>query len=353
MKILLLPRYSDLGASSRIRLYNYIPYLETEGWEIVVKPLLKDIYINYLYKKTKLPFFSIIKSYLLRIFILFKKRKYDLIWIQQEAFPWIPAWFERLILKSKIPLVVDYDDASFHRYDLNKYKIIRKLLGKKIDRIMAFANTVTAGNKYLADRAIRNKSKNVVIIPSVVDKNFYIPTSKKDTKSFIIGWVGSPSTIKYLLSIVDELKKFCTDKISKVVALGSNPLPKEYNIEIIKWSLNSEVGVINTFNVGIMPLDGTPWERGKCGYKLIQYMACGIPVIASNVGVNNQIVKHGINGFLAGHKSDWIKYLSILKNDLTLRKTMGLNGRKTVEEKYSYQITSPVIIDLFKNIIKL
>ena len=99
-----------------------------------------------------------------------------------------------------------------------------------------------------------------------------------------------------------------------------------------------------------MPLADNYWERGKCGFKLIQYMACGIPVIASPIGVNTQIVKHGVNGFLAGNDKEWIKYFLILKKDEKLRTEMGRNGHKLVEENYSFQITAPQLEQIFRNI---
>ena len=109
---------------------------------------------------------------------------------------------------------------------------------------------------------------------------------------------------------------------------------------------------INKFDVGIMPLFDEPWERGKCGYKLIQYMACGKPVIASPVGINQKIIKHGVNGFLAQTDEDWYYYLNILKKDEDLRIKMGMNGRKLVEDEYSLQIQAPRLISLFLKIIK-
>lgn len=353
MKILVLTRYSSLGASSRYRFYQYIPYFQEIGAQITIEPLLGDNYINYLYNKTNVPLFEIIKKYFERTLLLLKKNNYDIIWLQQEAFPWLPAWFESALTKSKIPLIVDYDDAFFHRYDQHSSKAVRYLLKDKIDRVMNDADLVVAGNRYLADRAIKNKTKKVVILPTVVDINRYSTESFSDNKSFSIGWVGSPSTVKYLSVIQNALEEIYKLGDVKVVLVGSGLIEIEnLQIEIRKWNESTEVKDIQSFDVGVMPLTDSLWERGKCGFKLIQYMACGKPVIASPIGVNVEIVKHGENGFLASNQKEWIKYFEILRNDRELRKQMGIAGRKLVEEKYSLQVSAPKLIQEFINLLQ-
>lgn len=353
MKILILPRYSPEGPSSRIRIYNYIPFLQNAGYLIYAEPLLKENYINYLYNDHNLKKSDILISYLKRIYLLLNKNKYDLIWLQQEAFPWVPGWFEKICLKAKVPIVTDYDDAFFHRYDLHNMHFIRKFLGNKIDTIMNFSDVVTAGNEYLAERSRKNKTRSVEMIPSVIDITKYsIKDYEKKTK-FIIGWLGSPATVKYLSYIKEQLKEFCKDGNSELNLVGANKVDFEgFTINLIKWTQETEVNEIHKFDIGIMPLPDTPWERGKCGFKLIQYMACGIPVIASPVGVNSEIVEHGINGYLAKKPEDWIHYFNILKNNSELRQKMGLAGRELVEKKFTYQATAPKLIEVFERLLK-
>ena len=124
MKILILPRYENLAASSRYRFYQYIPELKKIGWDITVKPLLSNNYVKHLYFNNPLKFGEILKGYLNRIYNLLRKSKYDIVWLQQEALPWVPHFFETLLLNSNTKLVTDYDDAFFHRYDLHKQKFI-------------------------------------------------------------------------------------------------------------------------------------------------------------------------------------------------------------------------------------
>jgi glycosyltransferase involved in cell wall biosynthesis len=107
------------------------------------------------------------------------------------------------------------------------------------------------------------------------------------------------------------------------------------------WDEATETAEIGNFDVGIMPLPDNPWERGKCGFKLIQYMACGKPVVASPVGVNREIVVEGVNGFLASTQKEWVDALLRLKENPALRRTMGERGRRMVEERYCLQVTAP------------
>jgi glycosyltransferase involved in cell wall biosynthesis len=353
MEILALTRYSTSGASSRFRFYQFIPFLEQYGWNVTVNALLKENYISFLYTKTPLPLFNIIESYFARVLLLLRKNRYDIIWLQQEAFPWIPAWFETALLKSNIPLVVDYDDAFFHRYDQHKSKIIQLLLKDKIDRVMNSADVVIAGNDYLAERAIKNNSKKVVILPTVVDIVNYKPVSHKKNGLFTIGWIGAPSTAKYIFTIQEALKEIALEDNVKIVFVGSGDIQMEnVPVEIRKWDETTEVKEIQSFDVGIMPLDDTDWEKGKCGFKLIQYMACGKPVIGSPIGVNSKIIVDGENGYLANNIEEWIKYFRIIKNEYELRDKMGSVGRAWVEEKYSLQVIAPKLIQIFNNLIE-
>ncbi|TSA30150.1 MAG: glycosyltransferase [Ignavibacteriales bacterium] len=353
MKILALTRYSTLGASSRFRIYQYLPYLQEHGCEFTVQPLLSDKYINHLYNKTPLPLLEIIKKYFERVLLLLRKNKFDIIWLQQEAFPWIPAWFETALIKSNVPVIVDYDDAFFHRYDQHRSKLVRCFLKNKIDIVMSCAEVVIAGNQYLAERAIKNKSKKVIILPTVVDTEVYSPSYSPANELFTIGWIGSPHTAKYLKIVEDALYEVCKDGNSRVIIVGSKNIElNSIPMEIREWSNSSEVEEIQRFDVGIMPLLDSSWERGKCGFKLIQYMACAKPVVASPVGVNKLIVKNNVNGFLANNYDEWVKYLTILKNDFDLRKRMGIEGRKLVEEKYSLQVSAPKLFQLFSNVLQ-
>jgi glycosyltransferase involved in cell wall biosynthesis len=353
MKILILPRYEPQAASSRYRFYQYIPYLNAQGWDVTVKPLLRNNYIKYLYDKTPLPVSEIVQGYFNRIIQLLNKKNFDLIWLQQELLPWIPSVIENILVSGKSKIVADYDDAFFHRYDQNKFFFVRSLLKNKIDSVMEYADMVLAGNNYLLERA-KLSSGNVKLFPTVVDIIKFNNSNPIKDEVFTIGWIGSPGTAKYLKIIEDALREVSSDKNIRINLIGADKFEiNGVHINHIKWDENTEVEEISKFDVGIMPLPDNPWERGKCGFKLIQYLACNLPVIGSPVGVNREIIINGVNGFQANSKDEWIKYIRILKDDKELTLKMGKNGRRFVEEKYSLQGNVVKLINHFKELLQV
>lgn len=342
IKILLLSRYGNLGASSRIRSYQYLPYLREQGLEITTAPLFSDEYLHNLYSGKKPRVISVLLAYSRRIRQLINGTKFDLLWIEYELFPWLPSWIESLMLPKGTPYLVDYDDAIFHRYDLHSRPLVRRILGNKIDVFMRHASTVIVGNDYLRDRAIRAGAQRVVILPTSIDLARYPLPKPSSNELFTIGWIGSPTTTKYLRQIHDVLAKVCAHGRAKLVLVGaSDPGWRDVPYVIHPWSEDTEVSEVSSFDVGIMPLENNPWERGKCGYKLIQYMACGKPIVAAAVGINTQIVEPGINGYLAETAHDWRRAFTLLIADADLRQRMGVAGRAKVESDYSVQVNAP------------
>jgi glycosyltransferase involved in cell wall biosynthesis len=350
MKVLLLSRYGPLGASSRLRSYQYLPHLAAAGIEVTVAPLLGDDYVAALYGggSRRGP---ALRGYLGRLSSLFGARHYDAIWVEYEALPWLPALFELALLPRGVPLLADYDDAVFHRYDRHRLGLVRALLGRKIDAVMARAAVVTAGNDYLAERARSAGAKRVELLPTVVDVGRYGVVPPRGAGPLTIGWIGSPATAGYLRQLLPALAPLAAAHGARLLAVGANPqqlagLP----VEVRPWTEAGEVAAIQEFDIGIMPLPDGPFERGKCGYKLIQYMACGKPVVASPVGVNQVIVRPGENGFLAAADAQWQEDLAALLQDAALRARLGAAGRATVEQGYSLQGAAPRLAALLRDI---
>jgi glycosyltransferase involved in cell wall biosynthesis len=350
VNVLLLSRYGRLGASSRVRYYQFLPQLEASGIQTTVSALLDDLYLQRLYSGQRFGWTRILFSYARRIRALLSVRRYDIVWIEKELLPWMPALGERLLYSLRIPYVVDYDDAVFHSYDLHPRSIVRAALGTKIDEVMRSSALVTAGNDYLADRARSAGARRVEVVPTVVDTDVYRPGSQR-SGPVTIGWIGSPSTAKYLRTVAGALAEVCRDGAARVVVVGApDPGLGSVPLEVRAWAEHREVSDIQSFDIGIMPLEDGPWERGKCGYKLIQYMACGLPVVGSPVGVNRSIVRHGTNGFLASSPEEWVRFLSQLRDDAKLRSRMGQHGRADVEAGYSVRSVGPRLLDYFRDL---
>lgn len=350
-KVLILSRYDQLGASSRVRIYQYLPYLNAHGFTITVAPLLDDEYLKSIYAHRRINWEHIFDCYCKRLRYLLTSRNYDLIWIEKELFPFTPAWAEVLLSCVGIPYVVEYDDAVFHRYDMHSNKLVRVLLRSKIDVVMRQSAMVIVGNDYLAERAKHAGATRVEYLPSVIDLEQYPASSRKSNQIFTVGWIGTPVTAKYLHLVHSALAEVCQGGKGRLVLIGSGEIELDgVPIEIRPWTDRTENIDIQSFDVGIMPLPDEPWERGKCGFKLIQYMACLKPVVASPVGVNGKIVEEGINGFLASSRDDWVNALSALRVDRDLRNHMGRAGRKKVEANYCVQVTAPILADLLRSV---
>lgn len=349
MKVLLLSRYGPLGASSRVRFLQYLPFFRSNGIEITVAPLLSDAYLRALYSGGS-RWREVLKGYVVRVLALFSARRFDVVIIEKELFPFMPAFAERFLRLMRVPYVVDYDDALFHRYDCHTNPWVRRLLGQKIDSVMRHASCVTAGNQYLAERARRAGAERVEIIPTAVDADRYQLKQNANPEVLTVGWIGTPQTSRYLKVLVPVFETLKQELTVRFVAVGANSADFEGTpVEAWPWTEDSEVDSVQQFDIGIMPLVDSPWERGKCGYKLIQYMACGVPVVASPVGVNCDIVEEGKTGYLASSLDEWRGALfALLKEKPEVRARMGNHGRELVWRRYSTMTQGPRIVDVLR-----
>lgn len=352
MPLLLFPKYTRAGASSRYRNFQYLPALEAAGLRFTVSPLFDDAYLAHKYAHGRARIGDVLRAFVRRLWAVLTVPRASVLVIEYELLPWFPAVLERWLAWRGCRMVVDYDDALFHQYDAHPNPWVRRLLGRKIATVMRLAHTVVTGNAYLADYARRASAPRVVVIPTVIDLARY---PVKDTASasgvFTIGWIGSPSTARYLRDLAPALAAVCRDGRARVRLIGSGPVDLPgIPVEVITWREETEVDEIRRCDVGIMPLPDEPWARGKCGFKLIQYMACGLPVVASPVGVNAEMVEAGSNGFLASTPEEWVTALRNLALDRDLRLAMGRAGRKKVEKQYCLSITGPRLVALLKTV---
>lgn len=352
MRIIFFTRYTRLGASSRLRFFQFFPYFNSKGIIVDTSPLFNDQYLSELYGKEKISRWNIVKSYFNRIIDLLKVHNYDLVVVEKELFPFFPSIVEVLLSLFRVKYIVDYDDAIFHNYDQHPNKFIRHFLGNKIGTVMRCSALVVAGNAYLEKYALKSGAKKVVIIPTVIDTYQYKIKEYQKSPEVTIGWIGSPSTLKYvemLKPVLEEIKRRHAIKLH--IVGGKAGIGLKDGEEIVEWSEAGEVETIRKFDIGIMPLKDQLWEYGKCGYKLIQYMGCGLPVIGSPIGVNNIIIKEGVNGYKPNNADEWMKALESLIVDQGLRMAMGNEGRRLVEESYSLEKASKIWISLIFKVV--
>jgi glycosyltransferase involved in cell wall biosynthesis len=348
LNILGFALYGSIAASHRVRLGQYQKGLLAEGINLHVQSVLGNDYLQTRFQSGRRPYRSILNAGLERLRLLIGYRRFDAAIVHCELFPLVPGWLERAALR--IPYIYDFDDAFYLRYQGGNLRPLRFLLGGKFDNVIRGAAAVTAGNTNLATYACALNS-NVTVLPSVVDTSHYLSTRQKQNSVFTVGWIGSPSTAKYLHNLVAPLQILGRNRRLRLVVIGGKA-PHVENVEVLEipWSADSEVDLINTFDVGLMPLPNNEWARGKCAFKLVQYMACGVPVVASRVGANIELVTAEC-GFLAETDEQWVEALRQLGDKPLMRSRMGASSRKRVEDAYSLESNLPLMANVIHKVV--
>jgi glycosyltransferase involved in cell wall biosynthesis len=343
IRVLGLALYGPLAASHRVRLGQYRDGLALAGIDLKVQSLLGNDYLRSRFLGGALSISTLLNAGLNRVGLLISREKFDLAVVHCELFPFLPWWLERMALR--IPFIYDFDDAFYLRYQSGNFAWLNPVLGRKFDQFMRDASAITAGNRHLASYA-RRLNENVTVLPSVVDTIKYVPIAGLKSPIFTVGWIGSPSTAPYLESLVAPLQSLGRDIKLKLVVIGGKA-PSIEGIEVVEfeWSEETEVDLINSFDVGVMPLPDDEWARGKCAFKLVQYMACGVPVVASRVGANIDLVTEEC-GFLVRTADQWVEAFRQLWKQPLIREKMGLASRDRAVEYYSLQANLPVFSDV-------
>src|SRR5262249_27608145 len=260
---------------------------------------------------------------------------------------------ERLIAaRGRPPIVFDFDDAIF----LPNVSDANRLIGvlkrpQKVAAIIRSSDHVITGNEYLAAYA-RRFSSAVTMIPTSVDTDRFAPGDGDRARADepIVGWIGSPTTSSYIRSLAPVLRRVRERQpfTLRVSGAGERFDVAGLRIAYEPWSLEREVELFNTCDVGVYPLADDEWSKGKCGFKALEFMACGVPVVAAAVGVNREIVQDGQNGFLAATEDEWVDKLVRLLRDAALRRRFAEAGRRTVQERYSVRVNAPRLADTLR-----
>ena len=348
--VIFYTKYSSIGASSRLRTYQYKELFDETELNCSYSSLFDDEYLNNLYSSGNRSKSMLIVAYFKRFKDLFKIISNDIIYIEKELFPYVPFFEFFLFSLLRKPIFLDFDDAIFHNYDKSSNFFIRFTLSKKLINLSKKSSAILCGNKYIMEYFIKNGSPSTHLIPTSININKYSKNINQlhNTKT-VIGWIGTPETAKYLDIIHQALLE-----ISKKYSIVVKTIGAKFNFdpsieyEYIKWKEISEIEEIDKFDIGVMPLYDSPFEKGKCGYKLIQYMGCSKPVIASPVGVNKNIVNNNV-GFLATSKEEWVLHFTTLILDKELQKSMGKNGHALVKKEFNRDLVFRLILDLIES----
>jgi glycosyltransferase involved in cell wall biosynthesis len=333
MKLLFLTIGKKTTPSTRFRVKQYISRLDDDGISCDVK--------------------NIPHAFYKRLSLLKDLSGYDAVIIQKKLFSALELY---LLTKTNPNIIYDFDDLVTAEHPMHKHtaKVVRKMRKnkKRFENTLRSARGIIAGNNFLKEKAL-NLNKNIAVIPTPVETIGLPVKEASSKKELIIGWIGTRSNLFYL----DRLKRVwreLSDKfpgVSLKIVCNAPYESNEINVINKKWKAEDEAGDLLGFDIGIMPLTDDDWSKGKCGFKLLQYMAAGLPAVASAVGANTEIIEHGKNGFLASNEDEWIKCLSLLLTDIGLRKRMGGEARNLVEEKYSVSALKDRLVESIKRFI--
>jgi glycosyltransferase involved in cell wall biosynthesis len=353
MTITYFSKCSLIGPSSRYRIFQFLPHLQAEGIDCAVDPLFDEAYFDILAMRPSIRLMLtipyVLARFLKRLWHLLILGKRDLIVVEGQLFPYLPPLAERLLRWCGYPVVIEMDDAIY----------LTRGHAKKMPVLLAMANGAIVGNEQLASYA-RQFSPQVWVVPTVVDTDRFVPKRQFIGPSvgpshdiITLVWMGLAYNLKYLGMLAPALRALQSRFHLRLRVVCSRPPQLAgINMEFRAWAMEREVTDLQDAAIGVMPLDDTAWARGKCGLKLLQYMAVGLPAIASPVGVNRDIVTTGHNGFLASTVQEWYDCLEALCGRPQLRQEMGLEGRRTVEQRYSLAVWGPRLPHVYHALVR-
>ncbi len=346
MRVVAFTKTSAIGPSSRYRYYQFQGPLKDHGIDLRIRPLFGAGWFAILRVRSKA-----IRLVLQTIYTLvrFANRalqlaflpRVDLVVVEHQLFPYLSAFAERRLKRRDQRFTIEFDDAI--------YKTRRH--GEKMAELCRLADLVVVGNRFLADY-VRAQGGKAEIVPTTIDLSRYGAPApvREDPRPFTIGWIGLPYNFTALEALLEPLHRLLAAHGGIELHVVSAGLPSLPNVPLrrVEWSEASEIESIRRFDVGVMPLPDDEWARGKCALKILQYFAAGVPVVASPVGVNAEIVVPGENGLLARTPEEWYEALSRLagvgaahESAAALRSRLAAQGRRTVELHFSRDAWTP------------
>ncbi len=299
--------------NSRLRIYPVAHEMRKRGWRCDVR--------------------DVPRSLMGRVRLFLQLTRTDVIVLHKKLFNPLEV---RLLKALRKRIIFDFDDAIMYTEARRNQPMTDKFTGR-FRKIMEISEAAVAGNEYLANEA-KKHCRRVEIMTTPVDVKLYTPAAPENKKNeVVIGWIGLPGNLFYLDALAPVFQNLARKFPDIALSVVCSDFPDIEGVKINKrvWSIESELEFLREMDIGLMPLTDDIWSRGKCGFKILQYFSVGVPVVASPVGINSDIVEHGVNGFLAGTNEEWESSLAELIADASLRKKMGAEGRKTVAERYS------------------
>jgi glycosyltransferase involved in cell wall biosynthesis len=338
LRILCIAPYPTAAPSVYHRIWAYRPLWSAHGVELTVWPFMSDRF--YAIRRTFGPAATLRKAIHFGISALrlaariWRVRRYDAVIIHREVFPLGPPFFERLVARLHPDVTFDLDDAMWCAPSNPVHQ--RGLLWdpERVPKIMAACARVTAGSEHIADFARRYNAR-VIVLPTGCDDLAGAAASGAQPPRTrpVVAWIGNLGNAGYVRDVLPSLEEAHARHPFVLRLIGGVDIEEVVSdrlaIERLQWRRDREGAWLRAADVGIMPLPDEDFERGKCAFKIIQYFSAGLPVVCSPIGMNRQVVQHGMNGYLAARPAEWVECLARLLIDAHARSEMAARARQT------------------------
>jgi glycosyltransferase involved in cell wall biosynthesis len=348
MKVLALTSYPVEAAATRYRLQQFVEPLARRGVELTIRPFVDSDLFPRLYRPGSWLAMAVglSKAAVFRLAHIAEAKQAQVILIQREAMmfgPPVVEWMSTRLMKR--PMVLDLDDATYVSYVSPTYGNVGKVLKwtGKTDDLIRWASLVTCGNRSIAEY-VASMGTQARFIPTVVDTNIFAPVERDPNAVPVLGWIGTHSTFPYLESIFPVLSSLAKEHEFrlKIVGAGRDVVSVAgVQVENLPWNLAREVADFQSIDVGLYPIDASlysgKWAQGKSGFKAVQYMAVGVPYVATPVGGSAEIGEAGRTHFFASTEDEWYRSLKTLLADAACRRQMGAAGRRHAVEHYGLE----------------
>jgi glycosyltransferase involved in cell wall biosynthesis len=345
-----LTPYPESAAATRFRFSQMVDPLRERDIELAVLPLLSESAFARLYDRHAAVSnaVSLVAGAAKRVGQLRRVRRSDVVVVFREALLFGPPWVEAALTRDSGPsMVLDLDDATFVAYDSPTYGVVGRWLKwpGKTDALIELSALVTCGNRFVADY-VEARARPTALVPTVVDTEVFQPRALPPGDVPVVGWVGSHSTFQYLEPLLPLLAEVRLTHPFRLKIVGSGRERVDHpglDLDLVRWDVDSEVSHFQSLDIGLYPIPDDPWAKGKSGLKSIQYLACGVPFVASPVGVVVEIGQAGRTHLLASTPDEWRSALRLLLSDPDKRADLGKAGRAYSLRHYTLDHTADAL----------
>jgi glycosyltransferase involved in cell wall biosynthesis len=350
----LVPYSLHTAGGQRTSIEAWAPVLAADGINVEFDLFETERLHDFLYLPEKVVAKSveIVRSLAGRVLRARNLEGFDAVFVYREAALVGPEIVERMITRRRIPLIYGLDDPLFVPYRSPANGVLSRLkCPRKVARICNMANAVIVNGSPLRNFAEQHND-NVWVVPNVVDESSYQPAVRSATVPPCLGWIGSHSSASNLDILAEPLTKLAMRADFELRVIGANrSAVGAVQCATRRWSEETEISELRSFDVGLLPLSDHPWNPWKFNYKLAQYMALAIPPVCTPAGCTSDIIEHGVNGFLASTPQEWVRYLEALVNDINLRRRVGAAAAEYAHRHFTLSANRDLIIGAFRSVL--